>query len=182
MNNLKKHLLIRTLSITLAFTILFSDISAFAASDIVEETAVSQAEEIIEETNTETENNDEKILESESVLEETESTESEVDVPIVEEIVTEEPVVEESREIVEVELDDIYYLVPETETAAIAIGMYSLSDGQVSLKNSNEENWIDRLDLTDAAEIRSFYDTLVEASDNDGENDFLIDDAYLCAD
>ena len=179
---MKKHLLIRILSITLAFTILFSDISAFAASDIVEEPAVSQAEEIIEETNTETENNDEKILESESVLEETESTESEVDVPIVEEIVTEEPVVEESREIVEVELDDIYYLVPETETAATAIGMYSLSDGQVSLKDSNEENWIDRLDLTDATEIRAFYDTLVEASDNDGENDFLIDDAYLGSD
>ena len=126
--------------------------------------------------------NDEKILESESVLEETESTESEVDVPIVEEIVTEEPVVEESREIVEVELDDIYYLVPETETAATAIGMYSLTDGQISLKGGNEEKWIDRLDLSDATEIREFYDTLVEASDNDGEEDFLIDDAYLSTD
>ena len=171
---MKKHLLTRILSIILAFTILFSDISAFASSDIVEEPAVSQAEEIIEETNTETENNDEEMLESESTLE--------ADVPIVEEVVTEEQVVEESQEIIEGKLDDICYFVPETETAATAIGMYSLADGQVSLKDSSGEKWIDRLDLSDAAEIRAFYDTLVEASDNDGENDFLIDDVYLGSD
>ena len=178
MINLKKHLLTRILSIALAFTILSSDISAYAASDIAEEPAVSQEEEIIEESEelaseeAATEETIVKELEEESLMEE----------PVVEETEEEEPVVEEPREIVEVELDDIYYLVPETETAATAIGMYSLTDGQVSLKDGNEEKWIDRLDLSDATEIREFYDTLVEASDNDGEEDFLIDDAYLSTD
>ena len=167
MLDLKKHLLTRILSCALAFTILFSDISAYAASDmqqgetefeeqIPEEVLPAEEAEAVEELSTQ------EVFEEESILED-----------------EQEP---EPKPAIEVDIEDVYYLVPETETSAMAMSMYALSDGNVSLKDSNEENWIDRLDLTDAAEIRAFYDTLVEASDNDGENDFLIDDAYLGAD
>lgn len=67
------------------------------------------------------------------------------------------------------------------KTSAIPISLFSLEDGVVSLKSTNEEMWIDRIDLTGGDEIRSFYDVLVEASDNDGYNDYLIDDTYFNA-
>lgn len=91
---MKKHLLTRILSITLAFTILSSDISAYAASEITEEPAVSQTEEIIEEADTETEieTNDEEALRTEPI-----ETELEMDVPIVEEVITEDLVVAEEK-------------------------------------------------------------------------------------
>ena len=85
MINLKKHLFTRILSITLAFTILSSDISAYAASDIAEEPAVSQTEEIIEEEpDTEIETGDEETLEAEPI-----EDEQETDVTIVEEVISE---------------------------------------------------------------------------------------------
>lgn len=65
------------------------------------------------------------------------------------------------------------------ETSAIPISLFSLDDGIVSLKATNEEAWIDRLDLNGADEIRDFYDVLVEASDNDGYCDYLIGDSYF---
>ena len=65
------------------------------------------------------------------------------------------------------------------ETSAQAFGFFSLRDGIVSLKNGNYKDWIDRLDLTDAQVIKDFYDTLVEASDNDGVDDLLIEDDYF---
>lgn len=71
--------------------------------------------------------------------------------------------------------------LPSLETSAEPIGMFSLSDGNVTLKDSNEVDWIDRIDLTDAECIREFYDTLVEASDHDGVDDYLIDDTYFNA-
>ena len=41
-------------------------------------------------------------------------------------------------------------------------------------------DWIDRLDLSGEAVIfRDLYETLVEASDNDGEEDYLIEDKYF---
>ena len=71
--------------------------------------------------------------------------------------------------------------LPELETSAMPIGMFSLSDGNVTLKDTNEVAWIDRLDLTaeDCSCIREFYNTLIEASDNDGVSDYLIEDAYF---
>ena len=45
----------------------------------------------------------------------------------------------------------------------------------VPLKSGNYINWIDRLDLSGAPYARNFYDILVEASDNDGTKDWLID-------
>lgn len=72
----------------------------------------------------------------------------------------------------------------DAETSAEALSSlirpFSLqSAGPVPLKASNEANWIDRLDLSGYESVRDFYDALVEAADNDGENDFLIADAYL---
>ncbi len=51
-------------------------------------------------------------------------------------------------------------------------------DGTVELKDTNHTAWIDRLDLThtDAAPLLAFYEDLREGADNDGEDDFLIDD------
>ena len=65
------------------------------------------------------------------------------------------------------------------ETSALPISLYSLEDGVVYLKNTNEVNWIDRIDTSGAGIIKDFYNTLVEASDNDGVDDFLIEDKYL---
>lgn len=65
------------------------------------------------------------------------------------------------------------------ETSALPILLYSLEDGVVTLKSTNEVNWIDRIDTSDAGAIKEFYNTLVEASDNDGVDDFLIEDQYL---
>ena len=70
----------------------------------------------------------------------------------------------------------------EVETSAIPGSFLSLSDGNVSLKSGTATNWIDRLDLTDAQEIRNIYDTLIEASDNDGQEDYLIEDTYFNGD
>lgn len=43
------------------------------------------------------------------------------------------------------------------------------------LAAGNHTAWIDRLDLSDAPYARPFYDVLMEASDNDGTSDWLID-------
>ena len=72
-----------------------------------------------------------------------------------------------------------YFDLGEVETSAIPMSFLGLSDGKVSLINGTATNWIDRLDLTDAQVIKNLYNTLVEASDNDGINDYLIDDSYF---
>ena len=45
----------------------------------------------------------------------------------------------------------------------------------LSLASGVHEKWIDRLDLSNAEYARDFYDWLVESSDNDGVEDYLID-------
>lgn len=67
----------------------------------------------------------------------------------------------------------------EAQTSTQPIGFFSLADGIVELNSGNHKDWINRLDLSEAQVIKDFYDTLVEASDNDGENDCLIDDEYF---
>ena len=52
----------------------------------------------------------------------------------------------------------------------------------VSLASGTHEKWIDRLDLSTAQYAKDLYDWLIENSDNDGEDDALIDvskDRYL---
>ena len=51
------------------------------------------------------------------------------------------------------------------------------SSGRVILRDGAYEKWIDRVVLPDYA--LNFYDILVEASDNDGYRDYLIDDQYF---
>ena len=63
----------------------------------------------------------------------------------------------------------------ETVTSATpdyGISLMSVDDGNVDMTTSGVD-WIDRVDLPDA--IDAFYDALVEASDGDGQNDWLID-------
>lgn len=50
-------------------------------------------------------------------------------------------------------------------------------DGTVKLKPTNEVRWIDRVELPDFA--LTLYETLEEAIDGDGYNDYLIDDKYF---
>lgn len=67
---------------------------------------------------------------------------------------------------------------PSESTAVTSEAFDSLdSSGKVALKAGTYANWIDRVDIPDYA--RDFYDILVEASDNDGYNDYLIDDKYF---
>lgn len=49
----------------------------------------------------------------------------------------------------------------------------------VKLAPGNHAKWIDRIDDTDMPWVQAFYDGLIEASDNDGQGDYLIDDKYL---
>lgn len=55
------------------------------------------------------------------------------------------------------------------------------SSNHVKLKDTNEVAWIDRIDFPKEYEetFMGFYNRLIEASDNDGFNDFLIEDKYL---
>lgn len=53
----------------------------------------------------------------------------------------------------------------------------AIGDGVVKLKPTNEVRWIDRVELPDFA--LTLYETLEEAIDGDGYNDYLIDNAYF---
>lgn len=80
-----------------------------------------------------------------------------------------------------VNLGDTYTTAPTKAFSNISV--FSLNDGIVELIDGNAINWIDRIDLSgDGAAIRTFYDSLVEASDNDGVNDYLIEDSYFAED
>ena len=62
----------------------------------------------------------------------------------------------------------------ETSAAAPHFMLFSLNTGTVDLKSGNYPNWIDRIDVPDY--ITSFYNDLVEWTDNDGTKDYLIGD------
>ncbi len=68
----------------------------------------------------------------------------------------------------------------ETMTSAPAIGLFGLDEGTVDLISGTAADWIDRIDITE--ELRDFYDKLVESSDNDGIDDFMIEDRYFDGD
>lgn len=66
--------------------------------------------------------------------------------------------------------------LPATETSAMPVGFFSLTEKQVSITGTAAEKWIDRLDLskdTDSV-VTTFYNNLVEWTDNDGTDDYLI--------
>ena len=64
------------------------------------------------------------------------------------------------------------------ETSAYGISLMS-DEPYVSLKSGNYADWIDRIDVPDYG--KTFYEALVEGADNDGTDDFLIDDAYYAS-
>lgn len=72
-------------------------------------------------------------------------------------------------------------VAPESiETSASVEVLASLFDARslsVPLKSGQFEKWIDRINATSV--VRGMYDTLVEATDNDGIEDYLIEDRYL---
>lgn len=79
--------------------------------------------------------------------------------------------------------ETVYYAsdVIETQTSGYVspISFFSLSDGTVELASGNAEKWIDRLsfDSSCSADLIAFYNSLVEWTDNDGTDDYLIEDA-----
>ena len=64
------------------------------------------------------------------------------------------------------------------ETSAYGISLMS-DEPYVSLKSGNYADWIDRIDVPDYG--KAFYEALVEGAENDGTDDFLIDDAYYAS-
>lgn len=83
----------------------------------------------------------------------------------------------------EEEKEELFYTFSEeldkTETSAVPFSLFGAMDGSVELSGTNEEKWINRLDLTGEAGITlEMYNSLVEASDNDGSLDYLIEDQY----
>lgn len=78
-----------------------------------------------------------------------------------------------SEEQPKTEVPETYIWEPEVE--APLIEMYATaSDYLPELKSGNYEKWIDRAKFPDYAV--NFYNVLIEASDNDGKQDFLIDE------
>ena len=57
------------------------------------------------------------------------------------------------------------------------IRLLSSDEFKMPLKEGKFEKWIDRVSVSDS--VRNAYTVLEEASDNDGENDYLIEDQYL---
>lgn len=83
---------------------------------------------------------------------------------------------EETQEGFYVEMEPEYFA---PETSAPVLSFFGANSSGVSLKESNEVEWIDRIVIPE--EVRAFYDILVEGSDNDGMDDFLIEDNYYVA-
>ena len=117
--DLKKHIFIRLLSFILAFTILFSDISAYAASEIVHEESVQEVS-VQEET-----------VQEETIQEESMEQEETVEGEIVEE---ENPEDESEQEEFEEELSEVLEEESETEDDESGIqeanGKYYLYDSE----------------------------------------------------
>lgn len=80
---------------------------------------------------------------------------------------------EETQEGFYVEMEPEYFA---PETSAPVLSFFGANSSGVSLKESNEVEWIDRIVIPE--EVRAFYDVLVEGSDNDGVEDVLIEDNY----
>lgn len=77
-----------------------------------------------------------------------------------------------------VEYIDIEPVVQSLETSApYGFSLMTVDNGKVDLASGNHEKWIDRVNLPDYA--KNFYEVLEEAVDNDGTDDFLIDDKYF---
>lgn len=57
---------------------------------------------------------------------------------------------------------------------SVGVQPFNLENGAVDLKEEEYERWIDRIDVPEA--VLDFYEGLEQGSDNDGTDDFLIDD------
>lgn len=71
-----------------------------------------------------------------------------------------------------------YVMNMETSAGSAAISLFALDDsGMIALKPGNHSLWIDRIDVPEYA--LEFYKTLEEATDGDGDRDYLIEDKYF---
>lgn len=76
-----------------------------------------------------------------------------------------------AKTVTEVELVDLGTVFPDADTGISLLGE---NDNTLELNKGNYANWIDRINIPDYA--KDFYNTLAEYCDNDGKDDFLIDD------
>lgn len=83
-----------------------------------------------------------------------------------------------AKEAATVEITGDWLDLGPVETAALDWGFFDV-DGADILKDGAYANFIDRVNLPDYA--LDFYNLLVHAVDNDGVNDYLIDDVYFSA-
>lgn len=87
---------------------------------------------------------------------------------------------EEDSEKTETEFVSEVLDLGDIQTSAPSFRFFRMmADGKVALRNGTYEKWIDRIDVPDYA--RTLYNTLAEGADNDGVDDFLIDDRYFSA-
>ncbi|MBP3578227.1 MAG: Ig-like domain-containing protein [Lachnospiraceae bacterium] len=69
--------------------------------------------------------------------------------------------------------------IETSDTTARVWSIWGMDTGKPDLIDGTAVQWIDRLNTTgEFAFIREFYDMLVEGSNNDGTDDFLIDDSF----
>ena len=88
----------------------------------------------------------------------------------------------EAGEKVEVTYPELYLELDPVQTSAMARSFWGLrNDGTVDLINGTAVNWIDRVDTSseETAFIKTIYNALVEAADDDEDSDYLIEDKYF---
>ena len=70
--------------------------------------------------------------------------------------------------------------LPAAETSAEpGIQLFSAADGTVDAASGTHEKWFDRIDTSGAPYAQTFWNVLEEAVDNDGTNDYFIEDTYF---
>ncbi len=92
---------------------------------------------------------------------------------------------QEQTQVVEIpeEVSEEFEL-PMMETSAMPMGFLDLNEGTVELIDGVAVQWIDRLKLEgeEYRFAREFYNNLIEWTDNDGVEDWLIEDQYHTGD
>lgn len=91
---------------------------------------------------------------------------------------------EDAFELGTIDEDDLQSLETTVEEPASLLARFmsffsARATSPVKLAEGNHAKWIDRIDDSDMPWVQAFYDGLIEASDNDGQGDYLIDDKYL---
>lgn len=72
------------------------------------------------------------------------------------------------------DIDEPYYIYSSSDSS---LKYNSMADGTIDKKSGNYARWIDRIEIPECG--MDFYNKLYEWSDNDGIDDYLIEDSYF---